>query len=93
MVKNVPSASWDGEYGEYEFKCDEANLLGNISVLFGGQWLEILGEDLVVPWYWDMCNLCLSTSDDVAIFGMAFLRGYYSIHDMETTPKRMGFVP
>jgi len=24
---------------------------------------------------------------------MAFLRGYYAIHDMETTPKRMGFVP
>ena len=36
MVKNVPSASWDAEYADYEFKCSEAHLLGKFSVLFGG---------------------------------------------------------
>ena len=39
------------------------------------------------------CKLCIGVASDYNIFGMTLLRGYYAIHDMETTPKRMGFVP
>jgi hypothetical protein len=64
----------------------------------GNYWVEILPENYFVELSSNLCALCMfesgiTTSDGSPywLLGDNFLRGWYSIHDMEN--ERMGFAP
>lgn len=76
----------------YVFNCDEADLLPNIDLLYGGFWLEMLVDDYVVNLGDDICTFCIRNyGSGFAVLGDALLRNYYVIHDMDSMYQ--GFVP
>ena len=81
-VVNVPS--WG-----YVFDCDDRAGMPSFELLFGGYWLRVNPKDYVVKAYGKKCVLCLGIDENRWILGDAFLRGWYSMHDL--TNKRIGF--
>ena len=76
------------------FDCDFREYLPSFYLLFGNHWFEVRPEDYAVEVTLNgMCALCLQErlSDEYWVLGVAFMRGWYSIHDHEL--MRFGFVP
>ena len=75
------------------FYCSEKYLMPSFYLMYGGHWFEVRPEDYVVRvTSTGYCAFCLTPSDafdDYWILGLAFMRGYYNIHDHAN--KRMGF--
>lgn len=84
-------ATIDG-WGEV-FLCDYRSLFPSLYFQFGDYWFEVRPEDYIVLITTDnICGFCLDgTTNNRWILGDAFMRGWYSIHDI--TNKQMGFVP
>lgn len=56
--------------------------------------MDVLPEDYVIEIEGKWCGLCIdSMIIDEWILGDSFMRGWYNIHDLSTTPPRMGFTP
>jgi len=67
-------------------------------MLFGGHWFIVRPEDYSLSVTDDdsICSLCIDDNAyiyDEFVLGDAFMRGWYSIHDNDSTPPRMGFAP
>ena len=75
------------------FYCSEKYLMPSFYLMFGGHWFEVRPEDYVVKvTSTGYCAFCLTPTDaldDYWILGLAFMRGYYNIHDH--AKNRMGF--
>ena len=75
------------EYWSELFDCDYRDQLPSFWLLFGGHWFEVRPSDYAVQVTASgLCTLCIETShsNDYWVLGVAFLRGWYSIHDYET---------
>ena len=69
------------------FPCSEIDNLPTFWLLFGDHWFEVRPEDYAVQVTASgKCALCIEPleSDEYWILGVAFMRGWYSIHNYET---------
>ena len=76
--------------------CHETHLLPNIYLMYGEYWYQMLPEDFYfdASEYQDLsvCALAIMSNNmDFFLLGNSFLKGYYSIHDMQD--GYLGLVP
>lgn len=62
--------------------CSLQSSLPNIWLLFNGHWFEATPQDYILDTY--ECFVCLSRGEDYWLLGNAFLKDYYSLHNVET---------
>ena len=89
----LPGYYHDSFWGEL-FDCDYREELPSFHLLFGSHWFEVRPEDYaIMVTLSGMCTLCFQerVSDEYWVLGVAFMRGWYNIHDHESL--RFGFVP
>jgi len=77
-------------YGITYFYCYDTPYLPTMDLLFGGYWLQVSVEDIVVNFDGVYCAIfMLPTYYGDARLGSALLRNFYTIYDMKML--RMGF--
>lgn len=91
LIAQLNYSETDDAYGLI-FYCDEVNLLPSVDFLFGGYWVEVSPDDIVLNYGSNVCSFCIikSTIEQITL-GASFLLGYYAVHDMDNL--QMGFAP
>lgn len=82
--------------GFYLFSCNNKEEFPNLYFLIDNYWLELTASDYVIEFGMSggesICFLGITGQDnDYALFGDVFMRGYYSVHDIDNS--RVGFAP
>ena len=88
ILRTSNSVVSDSDWGNV-FDCSDKKNMPSFDLLFGGYWMRVNPEDYVVNIGKTKCRLCLSSTKDEWILGDAFLRGWYSMHDL--TDMKIGF--
>ena len=77
----------------YAFDCEpNVGSFRSIYLLFGDSWFELRPKDYIYDGGKGRCGFCIfRSSNDYWTLGANFLRGWYAVHDYESS--RFGFVP
>jgi hypothetical protein len=83
LIAELTYSETDELYGLI-FYCDEVDLLPSVDFLFGGYWVEVKPDDIVLNYGSNVCGFCIDNSEIEQItLGASFLLGYYAVHDMD----------
>ena len=99
LVKMFGIEKYEVTNGIFAFECREKIRFGAIQFMFNRHWYMMNPDDYIFnasapgePQ--TLCAIAIvANRQDFFLFGNSFLRGYYSIHDMDTNGGQLGIVP
>ena len=82
-IRNTSNSMVSDPSWGYLFDCADKAAMPSFELLFGGYWFKVNPEDYVLQATASKCVLCFMTDETYWILGDVFLRGWYSMHNLD----------
>jgi len=82
-IRNTSNSMVSDPNWGYLFDCADKAAMPSFELLFGGYWFKVNPEDYVLQATASKCVLCFMTDETYWILGDVFLRGWYSMHNLD----------